>query len=81
MARDGKVTRFKCVVCGLVTTGRLPRGPWGAEGDGTAVYPRRHRVNGKPCGGNILESIWVDWPQGKPCHGGLGGSPSVMAER
>ena len=79
MARNGLVTRFKCAVCGLVTTGRLPRGPWGAEGDGSLVYPRAHRIKGKPCEGTCMDSEWVDWPQGAPCYGGTG-ERSVMAE-
>lgn len=47
-------TKFKCKVCGLVTSGRKPRG-----GDGTFYFPARHEVNGKPCEGNYEEAEWV----------------------
>lgn len=30
----------------------------------TFRYPRRHKVNGKPCPGNILEAEWIDMPPG-----------------
>lgn len=51
-------TRFKCVVCGKLTGGRIPaRG----RGDGSFRFPRRHRrPDGKDCPGNILEAEWVD---------------------
>ncbi len=36
-----KLTRFRCVVCGNLSAGRVPTG-----GDGTARYPRRHKTKG-----------------------------------
>jgi hypothetical protein len=47
-------TRFRCVVCGKITAGRMPR-----RGDTTVRFPRRHRVNGVRCPGNIQEADWV----------------------
>ncbi len=42
-------------MCGKVTVARLPRS--GRQtGDGTFWFPRRHKFNGKPCEGNILEA-------------------------
>lgn len=55
-----KITRFKCVVCGRLTAGRLPRGGRHRPGDTSAYYPRRHKHHGKPCAGNILQARWVD---------------------
>jgi len=46
--------RFRCVVCGKITAGRLPR-----EGDGTFYYPRRHKKDGFPCPGNVYEAEWI----------------------
>lgn len=59
-----KRLRFRCVECGKLTAGRLPRLPWGRKGtgrvgDGTYYFPRRHKVNGEPCPGNVLEAEWV----------------------
>lgn len=54
-----KVTRFRCTVCGKLTTGRVPGTKW-MKGDGTWRYPRRHKVKGKPCTGNLLEAEWID---------------------
>lgn len=54
-----KVTRFRCVACGKLTTGRVPHGSW-IRGTGDFRYPRRHKVNGEPCPGNIREAEWVD---------------------
>ena len=56
------ITKFKCVVCGKLTSGRLPRAGW-LPGDGSFRYPRRHKVNGKPCPGNIMEAEWIDLPE------------------
>jgi len=50
-----KRTRFKCVKCGKITAGRIPR-----RGDGTVRFPRKHKVDGKPCPGNMVEAEWVD---------------------
>lgn len=53
------ITLFKCVVCGKLTTGRIPKR--GKEyGDLTVRFPRRHKVNGRPCPGNIKEAEWID---------------------
>jgi hypothetical protein len=55
------LTRFKCVVCGKITAGRMPRDGHGSPGDGTFLYPRRHKgKDGNPCAGNIEEAEWVD---------------------
>lgn len=48
-------TKFKCPVCGKITSGRIPK-----DGDLSGRFPRRHNNNGKPCIGNILPAIWVD---------------------
>lgn len=58
-------TAFVCKACGLATTGRLPR-----KGDGTEMYPRRHRGDAKirrgklspVCSGVIEWALWVDVP-------------------
>lgn len=49
------MTKFKCVVCGKLTAGRIPK-----KGDLSFRYPRRHKVNGKPCNGNVLEAKWTE---------------------
>ncbi len=49
-----KITQFKCARCGKVTSGRQPR-----RGDGSLVYPRRHRIAGKLCEGSFEEAQWV----------------------
>lgn len=56
------VTRFKCVVCGKLSAGRMPRINSRNEGDTTARWPRWHAVNGKVCDGNFKEAEWVDVP-------------------
>ena len=48
-------TRFKCVLCGKITAGRIPR-----NGDKSMRFPRRHNANGKPCPGNVEEAKWVE---------------------
>jgi len=66
--KDSKVaeeTRFKCVVCGKLTSGRISRGlcddGYFAVGDTSARFPRRHKgTDGNSCPGNILEAEWVD---------------------
>lgn len=61
-------TVYQCTVCGRLTAGRLPR--WGREvGDGTFMYPRRHRDRGKPCPGNIREAHWVEVADDLPVLG------------
>ena len=58
---EREVARFKCVECGKLSTGRLPR-DGRHVGDGTVRYPRRHKgPDGKPCPGNIEEAEWVVW--------------------
>lgn len=59
------VTRFKCVVCGKLTAGRMPRDSSGRPGDSTVRYPRRHKHDGAPCKGNIYEAEWLDVPNAK----------------
>lgn len=59
------VTRFRCTHCGKLTTGRMPRAK-GEIGDGTARFPRRHKLAGKSCPGNIREAEWVDVPAPSP---------------
>lgn len=61
-------TRYKCAVCNLLTSGRVPVGSNHKErGDGTFRYPRKHKLNGRVCPGSYLEAIWVDieaaWPK------------------
>jgi hypothetical protein len=58
-------TRFQCPECGKLTSGRLPR-DGRHVGDGTVRYPRRHKVDGKPCPGNIMEAVWVDIKAKRP---------------
>lgn len=50
------ILRFRCVVCGKLTDGRLPKG-----GDGSVYYPRRHNgKDGEPCPGNLQEAEWIE---------------------
>lgn len=44
----------KCSVCGKQTAGRVPKG-----GDGTFMLPRRHKLYGRDCPGNIEEAEWI----------------------
>lgn len=54
------ITRFKCVVCGKLTAGRVPREA-GADGDLSARFPRRHnRPGGDVCPGVYELAEWVD---------------------
>ena len=56
-----KKTRFRCIVCGKLTAGRLPRASRHNVGDGTLHYPRRHkRADGKVCPGSFRYAEWVD---------------------
>lgn len=59
--------KVQCAVCGKVTAGRLPR-IGKHKGDGTFFYPRRHKVNGKDCPGNIQEGIMIDPAHDGPHH-------------
>lgn len=58
MRRMKQRTRFRCVICGKLTAGRMPR-EGRHIGDGSARFPRRHKINGQPCAGNIREAEWV----------------------
>jgi len=47
--------KFKCFVCGKLTSGRKPKG-----GDGSFYYPRRHRLkDGRLCEGVFMEAVWI----------------------
>lgn len=52
-------TMFKCAACGRITAGRISR-EGNHNGDTSHRFPRRHKVNGSPCGGNVIEAIWID---------------------
>jgi len=52
-------TKFKCVVCGKITAGRMPVENK-VHGDGSFRFPRRHYVDGKLCDGVFEEAEWVD---------------------
>lgn len=57
------VTRFRCIVCGRMTAGRVPVDPHNhrRRGDGTVRYPRRHNgPDGELCPGCYEEAEWVD---------------------
>ena len=54
MKHDNKKLYFQCVICGKLTAGRFPKG-----GDGTFIFPRKHRHNGKSCHGTFYEARWV----------------------
>lgn len=57
--------KVKCSVCGKITAGRLPReGHY--TGDTTFWYPRRHKVDGVDCEGNIEEGEVIDVPDATP---------------
>lgn len=53
--------RFRCVVCGKETAGRIPVNPHNhrERGDGTLRYPRKHANNGEVCRGCYIEADWV----------------------
>jgi len=55
---DVYVIKFKCVVCGKLTAGRMPRAGRHV-GDTTARFPRRHKANGTQCPGVWQEAEWV----------------------
>jgi len=49
-------TRFKCVVCGKLTAGKVP-----VAGDGSQRYPRKHASEyGDPCPGCFIFADWVE---------------------
>lgn len=57
------MTRFKCVICGKITAGRMPvdLDNHRFRGDTTFRYPRRHKdKTGKLCIGSLQEAEWVD---------------------
>ncbi len=50
--------KVKCQECGRIGGSRLPR-DGRFPGDGTFLYPRRHKgANGQPCPGNLREALW-----------------------
>lgn len=51
------VERVKCAACGRIGASRMPRG-----GDGTLLYPRRHRTadGREECAGNTVEAIYLN---------------------
>jgi len=56
-----KKTRYRCVVCGKLTAGRLPRTSRPEVGDGTLRYPRQHKgPDGLLCPGSFMYAEWVD---------------------
>lgn len=63
---SGVKTMFKCVVCGKLTAGRLPRASGWFKGDGSCYYPRRHKVGGVLCPGSLQEAEWVNVPTPSP---------------
>ncbi len=55
-----KRTRFRCVICGKITAGRLGRAGR-HTGDGSARFPRKHNgADGRPCPGNVFDADWID---------------------
>lgn len=54
-----KFTAIQCAVCGKMTQGRLPR-EGGHKGDGTFWFPRRHKIGGLDCAGNVQEGIIIE---------------------
>lgn len=55
------VTRFKCVICGKLTAGKIP-----PDGDLSERYPRRHGSKyGNPCPGCFQFAKWVDVEKGE----------------
>jgi|WetSurMetagenome_2_1015567.scaffolds.fasta_scaffold94258_4 hypothetical protein len=54
-----RCTMFRCVVCGKLTAGRISREGI-LSGDKSHRFPRRHKIGGKDCLGNIEEAEWVD---------------------
>ena len=56
------ITRFKCVICGKLTAGKIPVNPSNhrEKGDLTVRRPRKHKLNGGVCPGTYQEAEWVD---------------------
>lgn len=60
--RDGTKyrLRYKCVICGKLTEGRLPREDK-FPGDGSEMWPARHRAaDGEPCEGAWHYAEWIE---------------------
>lgn len=58
----GMKTVCRCVYCGHLSTGRVPRN--GREvGDGTCRYPRRHKLMDDFCPGVFREADLIDVPR------------------
>lgn len=54
-------TRFRCVVCGKFTAGKVP-----PAGDLSERFPRRHKSEyGDPCPGVYQFAEWVDVDDGE----------------
>jgi hypothetical protein len=54
------VTRFRCVVCGKLTAGRIPPPDGSCQADRSERFPRRHKATGgAPCKGNLELAEWV----------------------
>ncbi len=70
-------THFKCGVCGKLTAGKVPK-----NGDGTLIFPRRHRVKGILCKGIFIAAEWIDVDNQdpNPRREGPGGSGSILRE-
>ena len=45
------MAKVKCVICGKITSGKMAK-----NGDGTFIYPRKHKHNGIECEGNYYEA-------------------------
>lgn len=57
------LTRFRCVVCGMLSAGKKPVNYYRHRevGDGTFRYPRWHKdPAGNVCMGNFKEAEWVE---------------------
>lgn len=56
------MTKYKCVVCGKITAGRIPVSLTNhrEKGDLTFRYPRRHKVKNELCSGSLQEAEWVE---------------------
>lgn len=57
------MTRYKCIVCGKLTAGRIPVSLTNhrEKGDLTFIYPRRHKgKDNELCPGSLQEAEWVE---------------------
>lgn len=57
--RRSEKFRVRCSACGKVTAARLPR-HGKHKGDGTFWFPRRHKISGVDCRGNIEEAEMIE---------------------